>query len=205
MNPNDNQSTNSVDYLNQIAPQPSKKIDLFRKKPIMIGGIAIGVLVVFVLFGAISSVLSSGTTSLKTLAARLDSTESTVSLAANNLKSTKLRALNSNLKIYLTNTIRDLTPILAAKNIEFKNIDKQILAGESNTKMLATLEDARLNAIYDRIYANEMATQLDKVVLLMRQINGSTNDKDLKDFLNSAYKNLEPTQKQFSEYNAANS
>jgi len=38
----------------------------------------------------------------------------------------------------------------------------------------------------------------------MRQVNNSTNNQSLKAFLDSAYTNLEPTQKQFAQFNAAN-
>jgi hypothetical protein len=125
-----------------------------------------------------------------------------VTLAHKNIKNTKLRALNSSLNIYLSNTNRDFVEILTLNKIQAKSIDKSILTAESNTKMLANLEDARLNAVYDRVYVIEMNTQLEKILLLMRQINSSTKSTKTKTFLDSAIKNLEPIQKQFEDYNS---
>jgi len=204
MNPNDNQPTNGIDYLNQIAPQAPKKSDFFRQKPIMIGAIAVGIIVLISLIAIISSVATSSIGQTERLAARLQSTKNTVKSADSNIKSTKLRAMNSALGIYLTNTIRNATPILASNNIQIDKLDKKVTDAESNEETLAILEDARLNAIYDRIYASEMAHQLDNTLILMRQINNSTNDSDLKTFLDDAYKSLEPTQKEFADFNAAN-
>jgi hypothetical protein len=50
-----------------------------------------------------------------------------------------------------------------------------------------------------------MAYRLDTVITLMRQINGNTNNKDLKSYLDDAMTNLTPIQKQFADFNAANS
>lgn len=170
----------------------------------MIGAIAVGIIVLISLIAIISSVATSSIGQTERLAARLQSTKNTVKSADSNIKSTKLRAMNSALGIYLTNTIRNATPILASNNIQIDKLDKKVTDAESNEETLAILEDARLNAIYDRIYASEMAHQLDNTLILMRQINNSTNDSDLKTFLDDAYKSLEPTQKEFADFNAAN-
>lgn len=204
MYPNENQQPLPSDYLNQIAPKPPKRLDFFRQKPIMIGAIAFGVILLITLLGVISSIASNNIGSTERLAARLMSTKGVVDSATPNIKSTKLRALNSSLGIYLTNTIRDATPILAKNNININKLDKKVTSAESNANMLATLEDARLNAIYDRIYASEMAHQLDTTLILMRQIFTDTRSATLKSFLDNAYKTLEPTQKDFAEFNAAN-
>jgi len=204
MYPNDNQQTNPYDYLNQIAPKTPKKFDVFRQKPVMIGAIILAVFTGVMIFAAIVGSLSGGTTSIKTLSARLASTESTVDSATPNIKNTKLRALNGELKIQLTNIIRDLNPVLVTYKITSKSIDKNIISAESNTKILATLEDARLNVQYDRVYAIEMNTQLEKTILLMRQINNSTRNNKTKVFTDVSIENLEKIQVQFEDFNAAN-
>jgi hypothetical protein len=206
MNPNDIQPTNSSDYLNQIAPQPTRnKFDLLHQKPSRLALIGLGVAFVVVIVLSIVIGIMTGDNNIEHLAARLNSTQSTAISATNNIKSTQLRALNSSLKLYLTNTIRDATPIFDKNGVKVDSLSSSVTKTESNTKMLATLEDARLNAIYDRVYAREMAYQLDNVITLMRQIYSSTNSSNLKNFLNSSYKSLEPTQKQFADFNAANS
>ncbi|MEI6850873.1 MAG: hypothetical protein WCK26_02820 [Candidatus Saccharibacteria bacterium] len=204
MNPNDNQQNTPSNYLDQIAPKKSGKADFLKRKPIMIGGIVLAVFFVITIIAAISGGMSGGTANIKRLSARLTTTQNTVTLTTSNLKSTKLRALNSRLGIYLTNTIRDFTPILTANKIDAKKVDKNMIASESNAKMLSILEDARLNAILDRTYAREMAYQLDTVLTLMKQIYSTSSSKSTKTFLDDAYKNLEPIQTEFADFNAAN-
>jgi hypothetical protein len=201
MNPNDNQSI-PADYLNQIAVKPTKKESFLNKRPILIGGIAI---VVIILILMVIGSLSSGTKPSEQLAARLLATQNVANDATSKIKSPELRALNSNLKIYLTNAIRDIAAPLSKEKLNINKLDKKVVLAESDTKMLATLEDARLNAIYDRIYAREMAYQLDTVLTLMRQIDNDTGNKDLKSFLDSKIENLVPIQKQFADFNAATS
>jgi len=194
----------SVDYLNQIAPQaPKRKIPLTKKQLIIaaiLGGAFIVVMILVIVVG-----LSDGGTKkqLQQLAARLQGTQTIVSAADSDIKDSQLRALNSNLDIYLTNTNRDIAAPLLKDGIDVTKLDKTLLASESGADITARLEDARLNAVYDSTYAREMAYQLAIIVSLMRQINNSTHNQDLKTFLVSAYTNLLPTQNAFDSFTAA--
>lgn len=192
-----------IDYLNQIAPQAPKKINFTRKQWMLIGGLGLVLLIAIIII--IAGSLSGNSKPTEQLAARLATTAKIASDAQAKLKSTDLRALNSNLKIYLTNTNRDIVAPLAESHINIKTLDKKIVADESGAAMIAKLEDARLNAVYDNTYAHEMAYQLDTTMTLMKQIYNSTGNKDLKSFLDAAYTNLQPIQKQFASFNATNS
>lgn len=204
MYPNNNQYTNPADYLNQISTHiPQKKNFLSGKPPLLVAGVAAVILLVLIM--AVSSIFSGGIKPTEQLAARLVSTSSTAENATTNLKSSQLRALNSNLKLYLTNTIRDITPILATDGVKISSLNKKATAAESNVDLLSTLEDARLNVVYDRTYAREMSYQLDTILTLMLKINNSTNSKSLKAFLADARTNLEAIQKQFSDFNLTTS
>ena len=200
MNPN--QPIYSVDYLNQIAPQAPKKNVLSRLQVIII--VVVGGIVLLTIILSLVLASSHNVEPAKQLAARLQSTEIIVGNAQSKLKSSQLRTLNSNLKIYLTNTNRDISVPLLQVGINVAQLDKKLVASEAGTDITNKLEDARLNATYDRIYALEIASQLDTIVELMRQVNDSTNNQSLKAFLDSAYTNLKPTQKQFAQFNAAN-
>jgi len=202
MYPNDEKPLPPPDYLNQIAPQAPRKAGFLHKQKILIA--ILGAIVILVII-VIGSLLLGGTRSTEKLAARLIATESITDGATSKIKSTQLRAINSELKIYLTNTIRDIEPILTKINTNIKKLSKNATSAESSEKMLATLEDARLNAVYDRTYAREMSYQLDTILTLMHQISSDTGNKELKSFLESAENNLEPTQKQFANFDAANS
>lgn len=201
MNPEQPQPNYSVDYLNQIAPKPQKK-SLFGG-PRLVLGIA-AVLIVAIVIIVVGSIAGNKPNSLQQLAARLQSTEKIVGDAQPKLQSSQLRSLNSSLKIFLANTNRDIAAPLAASGITFAKIDKKIIAAESGTDLLNKLEDARLNADYDRTYAREMAYRLDTIIISMQSIFKSTHNQALKSFLQTAYQNLGPTQKQFADFNAAN-
>jgi hypothetical protein len=203
MNPNQQPPTYSVDYLNQIAPMAPKKSP-FSRMPVIIGIIAAVFVVLIIVMIAI--VASSGRDKpTERLAAKLATTEKIVTDAQNKLKSTELRTLNSNLKIYLANTNRDIVEPLLQENVVVAKLDPTIVASESGADITDRLTDANLNALYDRTYAREISYQLETIVVLMQKIYGSTSSKSLKSFLESATTNLTPTQKSFSDFNAANS
>jgi hypothetical protein len=205
MNPNDNQPI-SPDYLNQIAPQIPQKAGFPVPIPILIGGL-IAVFIAIALMSITSMMASGNTNKTGQLAARLSNTEIIVKAEAGKIRNSQLRAYNSNLTDYLANTIRDIGPLLISEKIDMKKLDVKLVAAETNInkEMLANLEDARLNGVYERTYAREMTYKLDTTLTLMRQIYTSTKHNKLKVFLEDAYNNLEPIQKDFSDFDAANS
>lgn len=199
--PQPNLSTN---YLDQIAPQIVKKMPFnLSKRQLTLGaGLLAAILIVIILVIVVN--LGSNKKPLEQLAARLQSTETIAKAADTNIKSSQLRALNSNLTIYLTNTNRDIAAPLLEVKIDVTKLDKTVIADEAGTDIIARLNDARLNAVYDSTYAREIAFRLGTTVALMQQINGSTSNKDLKSFLGSAITNLQPTQKAFTDFNDTN-
>ena len=197
MNPN-NYQQNPIDYLDQIAPKSTKNNWLASKKPLLIALIAMIVLFIFISFLAM---LSGNTKTNVRLAARLIDTNTIVKKASKNIGSTKLQALNSNLSIYLSNTIRDIEPILLKEGIKIKNIDKNITKVETDTKLATVLEDARLNAIYDRAYSREMAYKTNTILTLINQLKRSNKSKNSKEFYDNSIKNLAPIQKELDNFN----
>ena len=200
MNPEDNQY--SIDYLNQIAPQ-QKKSGLGNRLffAIIGGGILLAVIVGFF---ALSSGAGGPTEKMQTLAARLITLQSVADKSQKTIKSGTLRSTNSNLAIFLTNANRDIVDPLKNNGITIEKIDKKITAAENGDKLTKTLEDARLNAVFDRVYAREMGYQLDTVASLMTEIYDKSNSKSLKEFMVATDKNLEPIKKQLTDFNAAN-
>jgi hypothetical protein len=189
-----------TDYLNQIAPQaPKKQLLKLGIKQVVVVGIALIVLV-SVLAGVANSIAASKTAPLEHLAARLNATQTIVTGAQQNLKSSDLRGLNSNLSLYMTNTNRDIAAPLLSAGVDVTKLDANIVAAESTTALAARLEDARLNAVYDSHYATEMTYQLSTLLTLMSQIYNSTSNAQLKAFLTSAYNNLKPTEQSFSQF-----
>lgn len=164
----------------------------------MIGGAL--VVLVIILAVIVGNITGAKRDPLEHLSARLTATQTVVAAAQPNLKSSELRSLNSNLNLYMTNTNRDITAPLTSAGINVKKLSKSIVASESTTDLSARLEDARLNAVFDRTYSREMAYQLGTLMTLMNQIYKSTNNAQLKTFLESAYTNLKPTQESFANF-----
>lgn len=199
-NPNPNQSQYSIDYLNQIAPQ-EKKPGMSNKFFLFIigGGLLVAVIVGIL---ALSSGSNGPTQKMQTLAARLTTLQTISDKAQKNIKSGKLRSTNSSLTIFLTNANHDIVTPFGKNGVDIKKIDKKITSKESGTNLTKKLEDARLNAIYDRVYASEMGYQLETVAALMKDIYTNSKSKSLKEFLIATDNNLLPIKKQFQEYSA---
>ena len=203
MDPNEPKPALNVDYLNQIAPQSTKKLHLSRRQLIIAG--VVGAVLLF-LITIVIAIKSAGTPDkpLQQLTARLQSTEKIVGDAQSKLKSTELRSLNSNLKIFLTNANRDIAPQLTDRKINAAKLNKMIVDAEAGTDITNRLEDARLNAVYDRTYAREMSYQIETITTLIKQIRSSTSSQSLQTFLDNTSINLQPTQKAFADFNATN-
>jgi len=190
------------DYLNQIAPQGPKKGPFsFGLQQIVLLGLGLVVLISIVAL-VINVATADNKQPLERLSARLSATETIVNDSQVSLKSSKLRSLNSNLKIFMTNTNRDMAGPLKTAGINGK-ISASVIAKESTTELATRLEDARLNAVFDRTYAREMAYQLGTTLTLMTQIYNSTNSVSTKDFLKTAYDSLKPTQEGFAAFSTA--
>lgn len=194
------QNNYSIDYLNQIAP-PEKK-PLFDRKIIFLligGGVLAVIALVFILLGG-----SSSTQKIQTLAARLQTLQSIVDESQRTIKSSSLRTTSSNLSIYLTSANRDIAGPLQTYGLSSETLDKKIVAAENGAELKKTLEDARLNAVFDRTYAREMSYQLATVTSLMQEIYNSANSTSLKSYLETTEANLTPIKKQLADFNAAN-
>lgn len=188
----------SIDYLNQIAPQQSKSAP--NKLLVIIGILVVLLLVVVAVSGLAQLGGASASTKLQTLAARLETLQSISDKAQVNIKSNQLRGSNSSLSLYLANANRDIAEPLKSNGVDIKKLDKAIVAKENGAALTDALEDARLNALYDRTYAREMNYQLSTVILLMDDIGESTNSKSLDSFIGTTKRNLTPIEKQMGEF-----
>lgn len=197
MNPN-----NPLDYLNQIAPQQPKRRVIGTLRPLhyVIGGIII-VLGLVLIIGLVVRGTSNPTRDMQHLVARLQTTATIANNADKSIKDGQLSVVNSNLEIYLTNTNRDIAAPFKKAGVGSK-IPKDVISTENGNDLSARLEDARLNAVFDSTYAREMAYQLSSIMTLMKKVYQSTDNKDVKTFLETAYNNLQPTEQSFSSFKA---
>jgi len=206
--PTQQQAGTSLDYLNQIAPNSGKKTLPLIGGPLKpvhyIFATLIALLVITLIISIVANAGGGGKTKLERLAARLTTTAKIVDSAEPDLKSTVLRGLNSNLKLSLANTNREIVAPFAKVGVTTNKLSKSIVADEAAKDVTDRLEDARLNAVYDSTYAREMAYQLDTILTLMKDVYSSTRSEQVKTFLDTSFKNLEPTQEAFAEFNASN-
>ena len=202
MNPQNGQTP--LDYLNQIAPQAPKKAAFtlnFRFVLLML----LVFIVLIVIIANIGNALSNATKGpWQQYAAQLAATTEIVDGSSGKIKNSQLRSLNSDLKIYLTNTQRDLATPLQQLGINPSKLPDSIMKKESSEAILARLEDGRLNAKFDSTYAREMSFQLAKTLALLQQLYKSNVGPQTKQFLKGAYDNLAPTYKTVSEFSASN-
>lgn len=199
----DEQIQHPIDYLDSISTVPRKPAGGMSNK--LFFGVILGALLVFVFVGALI-LLNAGPSSqenLSRLSVRLENLQKISDDAGKKAVSSTLRATNINLALALTNANRDLAEILTANGIDPKKISSTIKDEEKTDELTEKLEDARLNAIFDRTYAREMSYQLETLLVLIKQLETSTQDSAEKEFLMTLRTNLEPLQKQFSEFTAA--
>lgn len=200
MNPN---GQTPLDYLDQIAPQPPKKRGFgLNVKTVAIA--AGGLLALLLIIGIVAGVASNSPASdWQRLSLRLVTTETIAEDSDAIIKNSQLRSINSEIKLYITDTTRDLNARLEAKKIDPEKASDTVVAAEANADMLDRLESGRLNAKYDSTYAREMTYQLGTILALYQKLNNSTNNSADKDFLANAYKNLASIQERLADFSAS--
>jgi len=151
----------------------------------------------------IFSLSGKSTESLKSFDERIIVLQSTSKSASKIIQNSQLRSTNSNLAIILTNSKRDLQESLDAKKIKVEEKKLSSEVTKESEKLASTLEDARLNAVYDRTYAREMAYYIKKLRLQMEDLYNGTNDKTLRSTLEDIDSSIAPIGESFSKYNAS--
>jgi len=191
-------------YLDEIAPQAVKRSFAIGKMPLIILIGILAIIILCVLIAVANQIGASRTQPWERLSARLTSTSKVADSSEGKIKNSQLRSINSNVKISLTNTQRDLIKPLTTIGIKSEKLTPSIVSSESSDAMLARLEDARLNAKYDSTYAREMSFQLANLLTLLQQLYSSSSNVANKSFLQTTYNNFAPIQKSLSEFSASN-
>lgn len=204
MNPNQDQY--SIDYLNQISATPQKR-GFDKKFLILIGGGLLLAVVLLIAVAVIGSISQGGASpqKLQTLYVRLETLGTISNEAKKQIKSNSLRATNASLVIFLTDANHDIVDPLGKSGVNVKKIDKSISQKFGGDELKQTLEEARLLATYDVVYAREMNYELETLQLLMKEIYDSTKSKSMKEFITSTDESLVTIRKQLTEFNGSTS
>jgi hypothetical protein len=184
-----------ANYLDQIAP-PEKPNRGFSKKQLLIFTGLGAALVLAVALMMLTSVLKNNHPT-EMLAARFITVQKVVDDSTSKLKNSQLRALNSDLKLYLVDVMREAESAFATSGVDIKDINPNVTDQENPDELLERLEDERLNARYDRSYAREMTALLETTLIQMKDIYNKSSSQPLKDFLQKTLDNLEPIKEQF--------
>lgn len=188
MNPENNVPLN---YLDEIAPVQHKESFLDGKIKKLIGFGALAIVLVIMLSIFASSLSGNRKNDWTELSLNLKNTSSIVSNGKTSIKSNKLRSINSEISIFIVNTENDITPYLEELKITEKNIPESTKNRLSVASTIERLEDANLNAVYDRTYTREMAFQLSQLLNSLQKTYKSTKSEGAKEFLSTSYDNLE--------------
>ena len=204
MNPANGQS--SLDYLNEISPDMPQKKGLgfgLNLKTVLL--VAVVVVILGIILATLSGAIKdSQLKPWRQFSAKLQSTSKIVEDSSKNLKNSQLRSLNTDLKLSLANTQRDIAKPLESSGIDSTKLPAEITAAETNSGITERLEDGRLNAKFDSTYTREMTYQLAQMLTLLQQMYATTKSPETQKILTTAYNNLNSTYTKLSEFSADN-
>ena len=123
------------------------------------------------------------------------------------LKSSALRTYSSSTSATLTNTVRDLTPLISTyydydEGISPEYLTPALLSEESlaASDFSSTLETARLNGILDRTFQRELTLQLTLLLTSLSDAAARTDKEDIQDVFETAYASLSTIRAQVESY-----
>lgn len=188
----------SIDYLDQLAGPTRKGID---KKFIIAGAAgALALLLAAALLFATprSSVSTQSEVSLYTT---MVDVEASTRQSSRHIKNSQLAAINSNFRTSLTNATRDMADPLSSMGQDPTRLKSAATkAPYHDDKLVATLEDARLNGVYDRIYANEINTKVLFILTYMESIEKNNSRESMQEFIKSNQSSFTQIQQSIEEY-----
>lgn len=198
-----NQPQYSIDYLNQIAPK-RKGPGVSNKLFFGVIGLGLILVIIFAIVLISSAHGPSQKVQMETMAARFQALQSITDNAGQNISDDNLQSINANLDTELTNINQQIVTPLKNNGINAKGLPRNIVKAQALTDTTSKLTDAKLNAVYDRTYANEMSFQLSELFILMREINNGTHSRSMRAFIQTATSNLQPIDTQLSNFTDAN-
>lgn len=193
-----------TDYLDQIsAPAQAKML-----KPWQLWGIigSVLALLIIVFMVIINSGGESQSERFTSFTYRLQALESLTKDSSKTIQSSKLRALNASTNAILTGASQETTDLLST--VKLKKLPKEPKGSPIQAEydeLATTLNDARLNAVYDRVYTREIGYQLAKLRAEMNTMYLASKNEQLKAYLEKTDTNLKPLVSQFNEFNNSQS
>ena len=196
----------AVDYLGGIAPaQSNDEITIAGKsisKNIFYIGIGlIGALILAVMF-MLFTPKKEGISTLNesSLYSSMVATSEITKKAGKNIKNSKLRAINSSLNSQLIGSIQEMNDPLTKSGIDPKPLETAAKKpDEAESEKLQMLEDARLNATYDRAYSREMIRRLETMLITLDRIEKINQRESMQTFVKNTKPKLESLKKSIED------
>ena len=188
------------EYLDQIAAPAQTK----TMKPWQLWGLIGGVLVfaAIVFFFIIGSGGPSPSERYVSYLHRVEALRDITSKSGKTIQDSSLRGVNASTSSILGTAGQEGESLLSTVNLEklptASKTDPVLVEYE---ELATTLNDARLNAIYDQVYSREIGFQISKLRNEIQSIRQATNSQSLRDYLDKTDKNLAPLATQLSEFN----
>lgn len=194
----------STGYLDSIAAQPTQP----TMKPTLLWGLIAGVLLIVIIVGSFVAFGGGPSQSdrLVSFVQRIQALEKVSTDSSKSIQSSDLRALNGSMGTILTGAEQESAAPLAANGVKkLKPANKKSPITAEFVTLSSKLDDARLNVVFDRVYAREMAYQLGKLRAEIDLIYHNTKSKSLKAYLDKTDTNLKPLVSQFTNFNDSQS
>ena len=202
----------AVDYLGGIAPQaPNSAVSVggfqLTKKAIIfiVGGLLALVLAVVLLF-ATQKPAGPGFLNEASLYTSFIDTADITKNSGKYLQSSQLRATNGTLKSFLLDSAKQMETPLSKSGIDYKKLRSSAKKEPHHDGDMATkLENARLNDVYDRTYANEVGYKLEKMMAAVQKIKKTNTRKSMQEYLTEIEPDLKIIIESIDRYQQADS
>lgn len=162
----------------------------------------IAIILVIVMAVVVTALSQKSSANVEMVAARLAQLQTTVTDRQTDIGNTNLANTNSTLGLNLTQLNNEIKDILVSDGKNPKKLNNAIVTKEAqNTKDLAaTLDNAKLNALFDSTYASAMTYQLDTTLSTIHQMEKNKNGPKMTTFLTDADKDLSQARDSFARY-----
>lgn len=199
---------NNLEYLNQISQENRPTSAKKSASMSLIIKIAVGGLVAFLFIMCLGMALSAGKTSptdlTKQLYVRTANLNTALTTYNKSLKSSQLRAIGTSLNGVLTSATASLTGYLASEGDKEADLNppEKLLTVETETieALDTALNNAKLNGILDRVYANQIQLQVSLLVTFISQLEQRTKDAELLEIISQYQSNLIVIEQSLKDY-----
>ncbi len=199
---------NNLEYLNQISQENRPTSAKKSASMSLIIKIAVGGLVAFLFIMCLGMALSAGKTSptdlTKQLYVRTANLNTALTTYNKSLKSSQLRAIGTSLNGVLTSATASLTGYLASEGDKEADLNppEKLLTVETETieALDTALNNAKLNGILDRVYANQIQLQVSLLVTFISQLEQRTKDTELLEIISQYQSNLIVIEQSLKDY-----